>query len=212
MRADVPASHPFIFKPGIPLATTVSILGASLILSCASVGRGALIAGWNFNSQTSGAAPTTMAGEHGGTLDLSHIFTPSDAVIGGASSGTTVNEFSGDVAGKDFQFGSSGTGGANENGKFLVFSLSMSGYQNLVLTYATEQTGNAFTAQNWSYSTDGGANYTSFATINPSAGSYATATVNFSSVSALDNASSVLFELTVSGASGATGSDHFDNI
>ena len=176
--------------------------------------RSALIAGWNFNSQTTGTATTTLAGEHGGTLDLSHIYSASDAVIGSATSGTSVNELSGDIVGKDFEFCSSGTGGANENGKCLIFSLSMSGYQNLVLTYATEKTGSAFTNQNWSYSIDGGANYIQFATISPPVGtsSYATATVDFSPASVLNNASSVLFELTVSGAIGATGSDHFDNI
>src|ERR1035437_9196874 len=47
VRADVPASHSFIFKPGMPLATTVSILGASLILSCASMCHGAITYYWN---------------------------------------------------------------------------------------------------------------------------------------------------------------------
>ena len=173
----------FGLKLGFPRATAVSVLGMGLFLSWVSMGKGALIADWNFNGQTTGTAPTPIAADHGsGSLDLSHIFSSSDAVIGGTSSGTSVNKVAGDTNGKDLQFASSGTGGANENGKFLIFSLSTSGYQGLVLTYAAEQTGNAFTAQNWSYSTDGGANYTSFASINPSAGSYATATVDFSSI------------------------------
>src|ERR1035437_5500521 len=52
VRADVPASHPFIFKPGMPLATTVSILGASLILSCARVGRASVIFSQDFSGSS----------------------------------------------------------------------------------------------------------------------------------------------------------------
>ena len=52
VRADVPASHSFIFKPGMPLKTTVSILGASLILSCASVGRASVIFSQDFSGSS----------------------------------------------------------------------------------------------------------------------------------------------------------------
>ena len=52
VRADVPASHSFIFKPGMPLATTVSILGASLILSCVSVGRASVIFSQDFSGSS----------------------------------------------------------------------------------------------------------------------------------------------------------------
>jgi|GEM_PF-965190 len=206
-RADVPASHPFIFKPGMPLATTVSILGASLILSCASVCRGALIAGWNFNNQATGTAPTSISADHGsGSLDLSGLSSSADAKIDGTSSGLNSGS---DVAGNALAL----KGGTSEieNGKSIIFSLSMSGYKKLVLTYATVGTSTGFTVQNWNYSADGGANYISFASISVPT-SYTTETVDFSSVSDLNNDSSILFELTVSGATGSTGSDHSDNI
>ena len=211
VRADVPASHPFIFKPGMPLATTVSILGASLILSCASVGRGALIAGWNFNSQTSGAAPTPITTDHGsGSLDLSHLANESaDATIGGSSSGISVNKVSGDANGNDF-FVAAGTS-LVENGKSIIFSLSTSGYQNLVVTYATERSASSFTTQQWSYSTDG-VNYTSFGSaISVPTTTYTMETVDFTGTSAVNNDSIVYFELTLSGATANTGGDHFDN-
>jgi hypothetical protein len=180
------------------------------ICCMASAANAALIAGWNFNDLTPGTAPTPISADHGsGSFDLSQIANSSDAVIGGTSSGTIVNEFSGDTAGRDLRFAS---GGGAENGKFLIFSMSMAGYKSLVISYATEQTGTAFTAQDWSYSIDGGANYTSFVTVTPNAGSYAIATIDLSSVVSINNVSSVLFELTVSGATGSSGSDHFDNI
>jgi hypothetical protein len=210
VRADVPASHPFIFKPGMPLATTASILGASLILSCASVGRGALIAGWNFNSQA-GTAPTPISADHGsGSLDLSHLANSSDATIS-SSGGTAVNKFGSDLAGNDLIV-TAGTS-LRENGKSIIFSFSTSGCQNIILTYATTASSTGFNSQQWRYGTDG-INYTSFATVTGMGLTYTATgveTVDFSSATAVNNDATVYFELTLSGASGSGGTDHFDN-
>ena len=190
---------------------------AMVCLACAtSLTQGALIAGWNFNSQTSGTAPTPISADHGsGSLDLSHLFSSSDAVIGGASSGTSVNKVTGDANGKDFII-ASGTKGAlpdyPENGKSIVFSFSTTGYKDIVLTYATLASSTGFTSQQWRYSTDG-INYTSFGSaITPGTITYTATgieTVNFSSATAVNNDATVYFELTLSGSTG--GSDHFDN-
>lgn len=173
----------------------------------ACAGQAALIAGWNFNSQATGTAPTTISADHGaGSLDLSQLANATDANIG--SGGTTVNIVSGDLAGNDFfvRAGSS----QRENGQSIFFSLSTTGYKDIVLTYATDGTSTGFTSQQWSYSTDG-VNYISFdsAIVVPS--SFTAEEVNFSSVTSLNNASNIYFELTLGGATGSTGSDHFDN-
>jgi hypothetical protein len=166
-------------------------------------GRAALIAGWNFN--------TDMNVSHGsGTLDLSGLANSGDASIG--SSGTSINVYATDFAGKDFIL-MAGTS-TKENGKSVIFSFSTSGFQNLVLTYATYRSGTGFTSQQWGYSTDG-ANYTSFTTISGIQGSYSNTgveRVDFSSVSALNNCSTVYVELIFGGATGASGTVHFDNI
>lgn len=190
----------------------------ALTFAGACMCRATMIADWNFNYSSGGQATTAMAASHGtGSLDLSRLSSGSDASIG--SSGTAVNEYTGDAAGRDFyiQGGTKSDSAYPENGKSVVFSVSMSGYQKLKVTYATFGTSSGFSEQDWSYSTDNGASYTLFNTFDESSGTaiptaYAIETVDFSSVTTFNNYSSVLFELTLNGATGASGSDHFDNI
>ena len=212
MRTGVSIRRHFSFKLGCSPATTVAILGAGLVLSGVNSTKATLIANWNFNALASGTASSSITASHGaGSLDLSQLNNNADANIDGSGSGQ--NEFGSDVAGKALalQAGSSEV----ENGKSIVFSLNMSGCQNLGLTYATVRSSTGFDGQNWSYSTDGGAHFSSDGLVGSSISvpaSYSTELVNFSSVSALNNNSSILIELTISGATGASGSDHFDNI
>lgn len=188
------------------------VAGVGLIVSLADAGKAALIAYWDFNNQGYGSAPASMAasgGAQAGTasIDSSKFSANSNDNIDVSS--TTKNEIAEDSAG--WALALKGGTSEDENGKSIIFSLSMTGDQNLVLTYATERSSTGFTGQNWSYSDDGGATFVSFNSISvPS--SYAIETVNFSTVSKINNCSSVLFELTLSGATGSTGSDHFDNI
>ena len=91
VRADVPASHSFIFKPGMPLAITVSILGASLILSCVSVCQASLIFSDSFNytaSSNLGGQGGWVNGNTGdevgvvsGNLSVSGLAAPSGNMI-----------------------------------------------------------------------------------------------------------------------------------
>lgn len=138
-----------------------------------------MIAGWNFNTQT---VSTTMAADHGsGSLDLSQLANNTDANIGGTSSGTSINEVIGDTAGKDFYVQAGST--QRENGRSIIFSISSSGYENIVLSYATSGSGTGFNSQQWSYSTDG-THYTSFgsAITVPTTSTYTVETVDFSSI------------------------------
>ena len=186
-----------------------AFLGAGLILVGAQGSHGALLAGWNFNTDT-----TVSHGS--GTLDLSTLANTADATIS-SGGGTSQNAVSPD-SGLNALIITTGSGG-RENGKSIIFSLSVSGYQNLILTYATVRTSTGFTDQNWLYSNDG-TTFTSFSTINGSSiptpsgsitsSSYAVETVNFSSITALNNDSLIYIELTLSGGTGV--SDRFDNI
>jgi hypothetical protein len=136
--------------------------------------------------------------------------------------GTTKNKYINDTS--EQEYGLYIAGGTRENGKSMIFTLSTTGDQKLVLTYATHDTGTTgFTTQTLSYSIDGGLNYSSsgisvnnvsgnIVSLSPSS-SYSIETVDFSSVTALNDRSSILIQLSLSGApSGTTGSDHFDNI
>jgi hypothetical protein len=194
------------------MKTKSIVAGIGLILSLVDSGKAGLIAYWDFSNQTYGPAPAAIAASDGAqtgtaSIDLSHISASYDANIDVTT--TTKNEIAGDYT--EYALALKGGTSDNENGKSILFSLSMTGDKNLVLTYATERSSTGFTGQNWSYSTDGGASYTSFSSIS-APGSYATETVNFSTVPAINNSSSVLFELTFSGATSSTGSDHLDNI
>ena len=186
------------------------IVGMLCLLGAASLTRAALIADWNFNGGT--VSNPTIADHGSGSLSLSGLANSSDASI--ISSGTSVNEVSGDLAGKALSIQAGGSG-EPENGKSLIFSISTSGYQNIVLTYATEATSSGFTDQQWSYSTDGTL-YISFGSAITIAQSSTfsgngTETVDFSSATAVNNDATVYFELTLSGATGTSGADHFDN-
>ena len=178
----------------------------------ACAGRAALIAGWNFNNQTIGTAPASIAADHGsGSLDLSKLANSFDANIGSSSSGTSVNAVAGDSPGSDFFV--QGGSGEVENGRTIIFSCGTVGYRDIVLTYATDRSGTGFTSQQWSYSTDN-VNFTSFKTITSIGTSYSATgveTVDFSTEATVNNDSVVYFQLKLNGATGSAGSNHFDN-
>jgi hypothetical protein len=195
------------------MKTKSIVAGIGLILSLMDAGKAALIAYWDFSNQTYGPAPASIAASDGAqagtaSINLSHFSANSDANIDVTY--TAKNEIAGDST--EYALALKAGTGEDENGKSIIFSLSMTGDKNLVLTYATERSSTGFTGQNWSYSTDGGATYIPFISISvPS--TYQTETVDFSTVvPTINNSPSVLFELTVSGATGSGGSDHLDNI
>ncbi len=194
------------------MKTKSIVAGIGLILTLANAGKAGLIAYWDYSSQSYGPAPASIAASDGAqagaaSIDVSHFSANYDANIDVTC--TTKNEIAGDNT--EYALALKGGTGEDENGKSIIFSVSMTGDKNLVLTYATERSSTGFTGQNWSYSTDGGASYTSFAPISVPT-TYATETVNFSTVPQINNSASVLFELTVSGTTGSAGSDHLDNI
>jgi len=187
---------------------------AMVCLVCAtSLTQGALIAYWNFNT----SATVVSGGTQSGTASLD---TSGAALADLSGNGTSLNHVGSDINGTPLHITPGGTT-AGENGQFITFSLSMSGSQNLVLTYATTRTSTGFTDQIWSYSMDN-STFTEFTTISgasaipvdssPSSTSYAVNTVDFSSASTLNNDSSIWIRLTLNGATAVNGADRFDNI
>ena len=174
--------------------------------------QASLIAYWNFNSSTAVS---------GGTESVTASLDTSGAALADLNgSGTTQNRVGTDAGSTPLRITPNGTA-AGENEQYITFSLSMSGYQDLILSYATTRTSTGFTDQIWSYSTDDSA-FTPFTTINgassipvastPTSASYAVDIVDFSTVSSLNNDSTIWIRLTLNGASGSTGADRFDNI
>ena len=105
--------------------------------------------------------------------------------------------------------------GQDANGKSVVFQLSLSGFQDLEISYAFRRTATGFNTCEWAYSTDG-SNFTTAVTKTYSSedpvGTYFAETVDMSNVSAMDNQSLVYIKLTVSGATNSTGNIRMDNV
>lgn len=182
-----------------------------------------LVAGWDFQTTANGgtallAAPNTpkqvVANFGSGTLFLNGQNGSSDWVSSASNpeltafGGTTVN------AGPGFSTVTSGPVAlalANQaaNGKHAVFRFSMAGFQDLVVSYASQRSGTGFTNQAWSFSTDG-VNWTDHQTISGLPGSFATQTL--STIAGLNGATDAYLRLTVTGATAAAGNNRLDNI
>ncbi len=167
-----------------------------------------LIHYWNFNTNTSLTSITTPSQTVGGAS--------LNAVAGGISAidfagGTgqnfdvsNLNAQNGDLAGAHLRFNDP-IGGA------LVFGLPTTGYQNIVVKFATRRSSSGAGIQTWSYSTDG-TNFTVLTTILPNNGNPALETLDFTSIAGANNNSN--FKLKVEftqGAGGTVGNNRFDN-
>lgn len=205
------------------LALAVACAALSLAHTQAQV----LIAGWDFQTTTTGGtaaaaapgAPLSYAANFGtGTLSLngtngSSTFTslasnPQVTSFGGSNLNTSGYGFSTDTSGTS----SLAIANSSANGFGMVYAFSMAGMEDLSLSYATRGTSTGFSTHVWSYSTDG-VTFTDFSTITGRTNtSFSVQTVNFSSVAALDGDSSVYIKVTISGATNASGNNRFDNV
>lgn len=98
------------------------------------------------------------------------------------------------------------------NGKSVVFKFSMSGYQNLQLSYAQRGTATGHNEETWSYSTDG-VNFTTMETITGcNVTTFTLREVSFIPATALDDAATVYIKLTVNGCTSGAGNNRIDNV
>ena len=160
----------------------------------------ALIAYWDFNDSN------LIVDSGAGTLSSGTFVASNVAYFGG----TTVNSTSGTSAGQALAL-QNGTGATN-NGAYIQFNINLTGFAGPAVTYAVQRTSTGFNSQVWSYSTGGG--YTTFATVDSISTSFSAKTVDFSSVTALSNASNVSFRVAFSGGSSSSsaGNNRLDNI
>lgn len=179
----------------------VATLAAGSLTMAASAD---LLAYWSFNDFDTGAT-SAAADEGSGTLDLS-------GWGGGVSSftGTSENVFGAYDAGDDLAL----QGGEDQsgNGTWIDLDFSMTGFSDLVLTFATRGSGTGFDTGEWSWSTDG----TSFTGIGGNtasqSSSWAVRTVDLTGVAALTDASSVTLRYTLDGSTSQFGNNRIDNI
>jgi hypothetical protein len=209
------------------LLSRVLLAGAMLAMASVSQVRADLVAGWDFQTTTNGgtalvAAPNTPKqitanfGSGGLFLDgqngSSDWFMPATG-----TTGTELNAFGGTIentAGTGFSTTTTGAAALalvnnTANGKSAVFRFSMAGFQDLVVSYATQRTATGFTAQAWSFSTDG-LNWTDHQSVVPPPAPFGVLTLN--NITGLNGATDAYLRLTVSGATAAAGNNRLDNI
>ena len=207
--------------------TQVFFAGAMLAMASISQVRADLVAGWDFQTTTNGgtataASPNTpkqyTANFGSGGLFLNGQNGSSDWFVPATgTTGTELNAFGGTIentAGTGFSTTTNGAAALalvnnTANGKSAVFRFSMAGFQDLVVSYATQRTATGFSSQAWSFSTDG-LNWTDHQTISGLPLAFATQTLG--AITGLDGATDAYLRLTLAGASSATGNNRFDNI
>jgi len=218
------------------IATALSVV-TLMLGSALSAQAQTTLAYWNFNDSTpaSDTTQTQLQGQlfsaDGGVQSATAVITSNFIAIdsgsgfGGSTTtginsfaGSTVNALNGDGSLQALALqGSTTGGGANaNNGNYIQFQISMTGFQAPTLSFATQRTSTGFgTAANpnqLSYSTDG-LSFTNLPTGSyiPAA-AFALQTFDLSSVTSLNNASKAFFRITFNGVSSNSGNNRFDNV
>ncbi len=186
-----------------------------------------LIAGWDFQTTTTGgvavlAAPNTQkvypANFGTGTIYFNGSNNSSNWIV--AASNSELSAFSGATVNAGVGFSTTttspaslamlgGVAGTATNGKFAIFSFSMTGYINLVVSYASQRTTTGFSSQIWEYSTNG-TTWIPLQTVTTIPASFGLITLP--TVSGLNGASTAYLRLSGTGATAAAGNNRLDNI
>ncbi|TVQ38592.1 MAG: ExeM/NucH family extracellular endonuclease, partial [Wenzhouxiangella sp.] len=126
--------------------------------------------------------------------------------------GTTINAEPGFASGG--ALGPQGcTADLTNNGMSISIAVSTEGYEEIELSWAQQRTGTGFNSSQVAWSSDGGMTFTDFGNTGSLAtGSFFPQSFDFSAIDELNDNSSVVFRITLDGATGASGNNRFDNI
>lgn len=179
-----------------------------LVILCQFSHGQTLLHYWNFNTATSVATITTPSQTIGGaTLNAIPGGISAIDFAGGTGQNFNVlnlNAQNGDASGTHLRFNDP-IGGA------LEFALPTSGYQNIIVKFATRRSGSGAGTQSWSYSLNG-TTYVPFATVIPNNGDPALATLDFTAVTGANNNANFKLKVEFSqGDGGTVGNNRFDN-
>jgi len=208
----------------------IAALAVSAAAGFATTAKADLIAYWNFtdfsantfNSGQLGVLNSIAPAQGGGTLSIggtptmafntTTVATANGTV--GAFAGTTVNGVVGEVNGGALTVvgNTGGVGTVSTNGGWVQFEVDMTNFEDLVVSFATRGTGTGFNSGQLSWSTDG-ALFTDFgATWAGNVSSFFAVSRDLSSITDIDNVSTVFVRLTLGGATGASGNNRIDNV
>ena len=163
---------------------------------------------WNFNDNTSVTTITTVSQSLITGATLTALPGGSSEInLGGTGQNFDVenlNAQNGDLAGTHLRFN-------NPIGGALEFTLPTTGFENIVVKFATRRSGSGAGNQLWSYSTNG-TDYISFVTIMPNDGDPTLQTLDFTAISEVnDNPNFKLKVEFEQGDGGTVGNNRFDN-
>ncbi len=193
----------------------ILLLMAILMASINSLTAQTLVHYWNFNTSTteqtlltptvalvSGASIVHNSGVNSGG------FTSQIQITSNTGQGfeiTNPNARNGDASLTHLRFN-------NPIGGNLVFSLPTTGYNNIVVKYATRRSGSGAHNQVVDYSTDG-VNFINLTTLQPVDGNPTLQTLDFSAISAAANNPNFKIRISFTqGGGGLEGNNRFDNI
>lgn len=164
---------------------------------------------WNFNNNSSIASLTTPNASLVSGSAITAIAGGISAIDAAGGTGQNfnvqnLNARNGDVSGTHLRFN-------DPIGGTLQFDLPTTGYQNIVVKFATRRSNSGAGTQNWFYSIDG-TNYISFTSINPNNGDPALATLDFSGIIGANNNPNFKIKVEFTqGTGGTVGNNRFDN-
>ncbi len=205
------------------MKTTLLTLAIATLASIPVFGQSEIIAYWaqNDNDLPSGgfgfvpASFPQTADLGNGTLTLGNFITTTGGLDGAY---TTIQSFGGDTLNAQPSFVAGGSlspqGGPSNgnNGMFIDLNVSLTGFEDIVVSWAQRGTASGFTSRAFSYSTNG-VDFTTFATDTGAlSATWVLESYDLSTIVALNDAASATFRITLNGASGATGNNRFDNL
>jgi hypothetical protein len=99
------------------------------------------------------------------------------------------------------------------NGKSLLFSFNMAGYQDLIVSFAARGTSTGFNSGIWAWSTDN-VSFTDLVGVNTATRvtTFGLQTADFSAIGDMDNDATVYLKYTLSGCTSSSGNNRLDNI
>ena len=178
-----------------------------LLLSSFCQGQN-LVHYWNFNNNASVATITTPSQTTGGAA-LAAVNTATSVIDFSGGTGQSfdvlnLNAKNADVAGTHLRYN-------NPIGGALIFTLPTTGYQNIIVKFATRRSGSGAGTQSWSYTLDG-TSYVAFTTVTTLDANPALATLDFSSITGANNNANFKLKVEFSAGLGGTGGNNrFDN-
>ncbi|WP_353169757.1 choice-of-anchor I family protein [Flavobacterium sp.] len=162
---------------------------------------------WNFNTNTSVTTITTPSQTTGGASLVAVNAGTSVINLSGTGQNFDVqnlNARNSDVSGTHLRYD-------NPIGGALIFTLPTSGYENIIVKFATRRSGSGAGTQTWYYTLDG-SSYVVFTSVTINDANPALTTLDLSSITGANNNAN--FKLKVEfaqGAGGTVGNNRFDN-